>query len=122
MVRAGVVRRAWSRAERASLGPLRQRGEAAVLSAVREALLLTSLEELWFGRMNRDEQKKLFALMRRIGAPRAAELYERIARNLDRPEQLDAIVDQGDATKYELEVATARFFLEHKDEFTTPGT
>lgn len=97
-------------------------GRTADSDFLREALLLTSLEELWFGRMNRAEQKKLFALMRRIGAPRAAELYERIARNLDRPEQLDAIVDQGDATKYELEVATARFFLEHKDEFTTPGT
>ena len=80
-------------------------------------MLLTSLEKLWFGKMPREEQTRLFALMRNIHAPHAAEAYETLAKNWDHPEELDRLMNADDEWKYELEVATARFFLEHSNEF-----
>ena len=89
---------------------------------LREAVLLTSLERLWFGQMPQEEQQQLLALMRRIGANAAAEAYGQIIQNLDKPEQLDALMERGDEWKYELEAATARYFLLHRDEFSpTPA-
>ena len=86
---------------------------------LREAVLLTSLERLWYGQMPTEEQTQLLDLMRRIGAHHAAAAYERIVHSLDKPEELDALMSRGDDWKYELEAATARFFLAHKDEFFT---
>lgn len=84
-----------------------------------EAILLTSLERLWFGQMPQEEQSRMLELMRKIGAKKAADAYEYIASHLDDPEQLDALMERGDLWKYELEAATARFFLEHSRDFTS---
>ena len=84
---------------------------------LQDAVLLTSLEKLWFGKMPREEQARLFALMRNIHAPHAAEAYETLAKNWDHPEELDRLMNADDEWKYELEVATARFFFEHSNEF-----
>lgn len=88
---------------------------------LRNAVLLTSLEKLWFGKMPREEQARLFALMRNVHAPHAAEAYEHLAKNWDNPEQLDRLMNADDEWKFELEVATARFFLEHSHEFLSPA-
>lgn len=93
---------------------------------LREAVLLTSPERLWYGQMPTAEQQELLRLMREIGAARAAEAYAQIIRCLDKPEELDSLMAQGDAWKYELEIAIARHFLAHKAEFlrhspTTPS-
>lgn len=89
---------------------------------LQEAMLLTSLEKLWYGQMPPEQQQQMMKLMRKIGATAAAEAYERIIPKLDAPDELDSLMAQGDDWKYELEAATARFFLEHKDEFTHTAT
>ena len=86
---------------------------------LKDAVLLTSLERLWYGDMSAQEQKAMLTLMRRIGAESAAAAYEQILRHLDDPDQLDAILSHGDDWKYELEAATARYFLEHKADFSS---
>lgn len=98
---------------------LLQRHRQANTPFLEEAILITSLDKLWFGDMPAAEQQKMLSLMRRIGAPAAADAYEHILRHLDDPDELDALSEQGDDWKYELETATARFFLEHKDDFIT---
>lgn len=82
-----------------------------------DAIRLTSQERLWFGQMPEDEQKKMLDLMRKAGADEAVKAYEFIIRNLDKPEQLDALMERGRDWVFELEAATARYFLEHKKEF-----
>lgn len=89
---------------------------------LQQAMLLTSLEKLWYGQMQPEQQQEMLQLMRSIGATIAAEAYERIIPKLDAPDELDNLMAQGDDWKYELEAATARFFLEHKDEFTHTTT
>ena len=91
-------------------------GREADTPFLRDAVLITSLEKLWFGRMPAEEQTRFIALMRRLGAPHAADAYENIAKNLDNPEQLELLMDDDD-WKFELEIATARFFLEHIHDF-----
>lgn len=100
---------------------LKVHGREANTDFLREALLLTSLERLWYDQMSTEEQEKILELMRRVEAPSAAAAYEQISRNLDNPEALDAILDQGTDWKFELEVATARYFLEHAEEFAAPA-
>lgn len=85
--------------------------------ALQKALLLTSLEELWYGTMPKARQKQLIAAMREIGAPNAADQYEKIAQNLHDAEALDNIMAEPDDWKFELEIATAQFILQHKDVF-----
>lgn len=112
----------------AGLPDARDNGVQAWLSAhklepstpfLRDAALLTSLELLWTGKLTAEEQQRLLGLMRSIGAPTAAGAYEQIIRYLDTPEKLDELMQAGDDWKYELEVATARYFLEHKQDFPT---
>lgn len=98
---------------------LRHRREADT-PFLQEAVLLTSLERLWYGEMPEAEVQSLVTLMRRIGAPQAAELYEQIARHLDDPDKLDTLLRSSDTRKFELEVATARYFLENQAQFITP--
>lgn len=88
--------------------------------ALQKALLLTSLEELWYGSMPAQRQKLLIAAMREIGAPRAAEQYEKISQNLHDAEVLDNIMAQPNDWKFELEIATAQFILQHEASFR-PG-
>lgn len=97
---------------------LAERHREADTPFLQEALLLTSLEQLWYGQMPPEQQQRLLALMRRIGAARAAQAYEHIIRSLDKPEQLDSFLARGDDWKYELETATARFLLSHQAEFS----
>lgn len=97
---------------------LRQHKRKADTEFLREAELLTSLDDLWYGRMTPARQEQLLGLMRRIGATTAAAAFEAICRHLDDPAALDAIMQGGDAWKYELEAATARFFIEHAAELT----
>ena len=98
---------------------LMERGRRANTAFMRKAMLLTSLERLWYGQMTEEEKEELFGMMREIGATEAAKTYAQIVKNIDKPEELDKLMAEGDEWKYELEVATARYFLEHKDEFET---
>ena len=88
---------------------------------LQSAALLTSLEKLWYGQMPPEEQAAMLRQMRLIGATHAADAYEEIAAHLDDPAALDAIMQRGDTWKFELEAATARFFLEHQSEFAPPA-
>lgn len=90
---------------------------AAAPDAVRNALLLTSLERLWFGDMPEAEQRELLKLMREVGAPRAAAAYAEIVKHLNDPEKLDALTGEDDDWKFELEIATARYILSHSQVF-----
>ncbi len=85
--------------------------------ALQNALMLTSLEELWYGNMPRQKQQKLIACMREIGAPQAANQYEKIAANLHNADVLDEIMSQPDDWKFELEIATAQYIWQHQDAF-----
>lgn len=89
---------------------------------LRKALRLTSLEDFWYGRMDKAQLAQFLQDIRDIGAPQAHALYQKLAQNLDQPEKLDEISTEiGDAT-YELEIATARFIHQNASAFTTPGT
>lgn len=101
---------------------LLERRRQADTPFLQEAVLLTSLERLWYGQMPPEQQQEMLRLMRHIGATAAAAAYEQIIRCLDKPEELDAIMAQGDSWKYELEAATARYFLANKDQFLTHET
>lgn len=85
--------------------------------ALQKALLLTSLEEFWYGSMSKERQKQLIAAMREIGAPQAAARYEQIAQSLHDAEALDTIMAQPDDWKFELEIATAQFILKNEEAF-----
>lgn len=85
--------------------------------ALQKALLLTSLEELWYGNMPPQRQKQLISAMREIGAPCAAAQYEKIAKNIHDAEVLDTIMTQDDDWKFELEIATAQFILQNEHAF-----
>ena len=71
---------------------LTEYGREADTDFLREAVLLTSPERLWSGNM------------------------EKAA--LDDPEELDAVMAQGDDWKYEAEIAVARHFLANKAQFS----
>lgn len=96
---------------------LTKHGREADTDFLKEAVLLTSQEQLWCGNMPEADIRKLIAAMKRLGAPHAADAYEKIAAALDDPEKLDAIMAQGDDWKYELEIAIARYFFENKAKF-----
>lgn len=89
-------------------------------TALQKALLLTSLEELWYGNMPPQRQKQLISAMREIGAPHAANQYEKIAQNIHNAEVLDTIMTQDDDWKFELEIATAQFILQNEHVFRIP--
>lgn len=87
---------------------------------LQKALLLTSLEELWYGNMPKNKQKQLIEAMRDIGAAKAAAQYDKIAQNLLNPDVLDEIMSQPDDWKFELEIATAQFILKNEQVFRLP--
>ena len=101
---------------------LMEQGGKADTDFLKEAVLLTSQEQLWYGSMEEADIRKLIAAMRQLGASRAADAYEKIVAALDDPEKLDAIMAQGDDWKYELEIAIARHFLKNKAQFRTDLT
>lgn len=88
--------------------------------ALQKALRLTSQEDFWYGNMSQDDIRLFLQDILDIGAPHAHELYSKLAQHLNNPEKLDEFATRiGDAT-YELEIATARFILEHKTDFLNP--
>ncbi|MBR2126275.1 MAG: hypothetical protein IJ943_06040 [Akkermansia sp.] len=108
-------------------------GVAAWLSAYRKqastpvlqnALLLTSTEELWYGDMEAEKITALENAIKELGLPEVAKIYRQIADNLDNPDELDRIMATRSEWVYQLEIAIARYLLEHKAEFqpATPTT
>lgn len=83
---------------------------------LQKALLLTSIEDLWYGNMSKARVEAFVQAAQEAGAPRAAEAYRIIAENLDNPDTLDELMTSQDIWAYELEIATARYLLQHRDE------
>lgn len=96
---------------------LSARGLSCDNEARRKGVLLTSLEELWYGQMSKKKQEELFSAMESIGAKRAAERYRAIASSLHQAEKLDAIMQDVDTWKFELEEAIGRYLLVHQRDF-----
>lgn len=89
---------------------------------LKDALLLTSHERFWQGEPLPAEQlSHLLNLMRHIGAPQAAAAYETLSSHSNDAELIHSILSDSDTWSYELEAATARYFLQHSSEFTTPA-
>ena len=87
---------------------------------VQKALLLTSLSRLWYGDMQPDEQEKLLQAMEEIGAAEAASHYRAIVAAMDDPEKLDSLTENSDSWKFELEIATGEYILQHSAAFQAP--
>lgn len=83
---------------------------------LQKALLLTSIERLWYGDMSTEEMDAFVAAIQELGLPHVAEIYRQIITHLSHPEQLDEIMATQHLWAYELEIATAQFLLQHKDE------
>lgn len=81
---------------------------------LKKALLLTSIEDLWYGNMSKETVDAFVAAVNELGAPRAAEAYRAIADNLSNPEKLDEIMTTQELWAYELEIAIAQYLLQHK--------
>lgn len=100
---------------------LAARQRTADTPAVRTALLATSLEEMWLNTMTAERKLDFLAALRSVGAPEEAiRTYGEYADNMDNPEVLDKLSEQGNDWRFELEIATARFIIEHEEEFLTP--
>ncbi len=84
---------------------------------LKKAELLTSLSRLWYGDMLPAEQEEMLKAMEEIGATQAAARYRAIAAAMDNPDELDKLTADSDSWKFELEIATARFFLAHSAAF-----
>lgn len=96
-------------------------GRAPTTPALQRAVLLTSMDKIWCGEMGKDELGKVeledfLAACHDVGADRAAARYREIAQCLDDPDKLDEIMRDNNVWKYELEIATARYFLQHREE------
>ena len=83
---------------------------------LQKALLLTSIERIWYGDLSTEEMNAFVAAVQELGLTRVAEIYQQIITHLSHPEQLDEIMATQHLWAYELEIATARFLLQHKDE------
>ncbi len=100
---------------------LSEHGLACDNEARRTGVLLTSLEELWYGDMTKEKQERLFSAMEEIGAEKAAEKYRALAASLQQPEKLDAIMQDVDTWKYELEEAIGQYLMTHREDFLPMG-
>ncbi len=103
--------------ERAVQAWLAEHSRVANTEFLREAMLLTSLEELWFGDMPDTEKAQLLAIMEEIGAQNAAEQYRRIIPMLDNPEELDHIMAGDLEWEMQLKESIARFFIKNAEQF-----
>lgn len=99
---------------------LRRHGREASTPFLRDALLLTSLEQLWLGNVPEAQLAPLLQLMRDIGAPTAAQVYRSIADSPTASRQ--GHLSSAHEWKFELEAATALYFLRHKDQFLNPDS
>ncbi len=84
---------------------------------LKKALLLTSLEELWFGDMPEQEITSLLSTMEEIGAKQAADQYRRIIPMLENPEKLDEIMAGDQLWERDLKVAIAEYFIKNAAQF-----
>lgn len=84
--------------------------------ALQKALLLTSIEDLWYGNMSKEQISEFITAIRELGATQAADMYQAIASNLSNPDELDNLMNTQDTWTYELEIATAKFMLQHAAE------
>lgn len=100
---------------------LENHGREATSPILQKAVLLTSLSRLWYGDMLPAEQEQMLAAMEETGATRAAARYRAIVEAMDEPETLDKLTEDSDSWKFELEIATARFILNHSADFLTPA-
>lgn len=100
---------------------LENHGREATSPVLQKAVLLTSLSRLWYGDMLPAEQEQMLAAMEETGATRAAARYRAIVEAMDEPETLDKLTEDSDSWKFELEIATARFILNHSANFLTPA-
>ena len=96
---------------------LEKHGRTADSPPLQKAVLLTSQEDIWFGNMEAEKREAVFAAMEEIGASRAAKAYRGIAASLHQAEELDAITADSHVWKFELECATARYILQHRNAF-----
>ncbi len=87
-------------------------------AVIEKAVLLTSLSRLWYGDMLPAEQEQMFQAMEETGATTAASHYRAIAAAMDNPEKLDALTEDSDIWKFELEIATAEYILANAAAFT----
>lgn len=100
---------------------LENHGREATSPVLQKAVLLTSLSRLWYGDMLPAEQEQMLAAMEETGATQAAARYRAIVAAMDEPETLDKLTEDSDSWKFELEIATARFILNHSADFLTPA-
>ena len=99
---------------------LQAQGREADTPVLKKALLLTSQEDLWFGTMSDEDKNALLAAMEEVGAVNAARAYRAIADSLRDAEKLDELTADSHVWKFELESATARYFLANKAAFLHP--
>lgn len=90
--------------------------------AVRKVRRLTSLQELWFGRLKKADTDQLLRDIDDIGARKAGQFYRELTQNLDRPEKLDELSSRMSEATFELEIATSRYILQHADAFHPRAT
>lgn len=87
------------------------------------ALLATSLEDVWYGNMSVERKNEFMQALQTIQAPaEAIKVYGEYADNMDNPEKLDELEALGKDWRYELEIATARYIIQHADAFLSPDT
>lgn len=83
----------------------------------RKVRRLTSLQELWYGRLPKADIEQLLRDIDDIGAPRAEQFYRELTQNLDQPDKLDELSSRMSDAAFELEIATSRYILQHADTF-----
>ena len=88
---------------------------------LQKAVLLTSLARLWYGDMLPEEQEQMLRPMEESGARLAASRYRAIVQAMDKPEELDKLTEDSDTWKFELEIATAQYILDHAAAFKSPA-
>lgn len=96
---------------------LEQHGIQAESPILKKAILLTSQEDIWLGKIPKEQVEQILQAMEEVGALRAAKAYRAIAAALHDAAQLDAITADSHIWKFELECATALFILQHADHF-----
>jgi len=86
--------------------------------AVQTALAATSLDEMWTGQLTPERRNELIQALKDVGAPQEAiSVYGQYIDSMAHPEQLDELAAQGNEWSYKLEIATAKFILQHAQEF-----
>lgn len=99
---------------------LNRHGRTADSEVLARALRLSSLQELWFGKLSRQQIEQLLQDIAELGIPRAETFYRELSQNLDRPDKLDELAAGMASAAFELEMATSRYIFRHADAFLAP--